>query len=248
MSTSKSTSLVFIAGLGHSGSTIFDLLLGAQPGITGLGEVDVFLNEKKNDWHLERYDKYNCTCNSIPSECDVWGDFQNILYHRNNLEYGEIYRELVRIAVEKTNSDIIVDSSKNIQALKKVYRSLDQIGISKNRFYVIHLVKDIRSYAASAVRGGRSSGILRSFNEWRQSNQVFENFLKKENIQTICVGYDELSLSTKYLMEQICSFVSEGRIDHISLDLKKNGISYYQWEQHAVVSGRQYLLRFQMVQ
>lgn len=58
MANRKSASLVFIAGLGHSGSTLFDLLLGALSGITGLGEIDVFLNSGKNDWYVERFDKY----------------------------------------------------------------------------------------------------------------------------------------------------------------------------------------------
>lgn len=219
MDNKKTASLVFIAGLGHSGSTIFDLLMGAQPGVTGLGEMDVFINKERRDWYLKKFDKYPCTCERTPSKCMVWGDVKPFLEAAENEAYGEIYKKIFELALAKTGSDIIVDSSKNINALASVYSSLDQIGIPRDRFYVIHLVKDVRSFAASEIRAERSSSVIKSFRTWKKSNKRFENYLLANNIQTLHVGYDELVLSTKYLMEKVMEFIFDGPTEEVFLEL-----------------------------
>ena len=73
--------LLLIRGLGHSGTTILDLALGAHPQITGLGEA-VRLLEKPaaKDSHRGpaqlrgalRYQR-QCTCGLVADACPVWG-------------------------------------------------------------------------------------------------------------------------------------------------------------------------------
>lgn len=221
MKKSNSVSLVFIAGIGHSGSTIFDLLLGAQPGVTGLGEVDVFINSEKKDWYLERFDKYPCTCERTPSECKVWGKIKPFLDKAKDKSYGEIYRKIFETALNNTETNIIVDSSKNLNALTSVHRSLEEIGISPDQFFVILLAKDVRSFATSAIRAGRSSSVLKSFRHWKKANLRFYKYLTENNIKTLHIGYDELTLSTKYLMEKVMLFISDGVKKNIALDVSK---------------------------
>ena len=73
--------LLLIRGLGHSGTTILDLALGAHPQLVGLGEAARILErpaagdehrgpaQLRGDLRFER----RCTCGAVAAECPVWG-------------------------------------------------------------------------------------------------------------------------------------------------------------------------------
>lgn len=223
MMDSKNLSLLFIAGIGHSGSTAFDLLLGAQPGITGMGEIDVFLNPESRQTFIGRFDKYPCTCGEEPSDCPVWSGFKERLIDAGPASYGELYGELIERTVKHTGAKVMVDSSKNIYALKSVYRSLSEMGISREQFYVIHLTKDLRNYTASSVvNSNRSSSLLKNFRDWVSKNREIEDFIVSEGIQCLNVGYDELMLSTSHVMREVLEFLGL-KSDQMVLDMGKSG-------------------------
>lgn len=219
MKSNKKLKLVFIAGLGHSGSTLFDLLLGAQHNTMGLGEIDVYINKEKRDWFLQRYDKYPCTCKLAPSQCSVWGNFKDYIEKNFDKSYARIYRQLIEIVLEKTESNIIVDSSKNIHALQRVFQSLPEIGLSKSQFLVIHLVKDIRSFTTSSLQTSRSQSVIRTAKNWMKANKRIEQYVKNHNIKALNIGYDELTLSTEYIMKRVYDFISDQHNCGVSLDL-----------------------------
>lgn len=223
MINNKNLSLVFIAGIGHSGSTAFDLLLGAQPGITGMGEIDVFLNPESRQTFIGRFDKYPCTCGEEPSNCPVWSGFKERLIDAGQASYGELYGELIERTVKHTGANVMVDSSKNIYALKSVYNSLSEMGISRDQFYVIHLTKDLRNYTASSVvNSNRSSSLLKNLRDWFIKNREIEDFIVSEGIQYLNVGYDELMLSTSHVMKEVLEFLA-GETDQMVLDMGKSG-------------------------
>lgn len=207
MSLNSESKLIFIAGLGHSGSTLFDLLLGAQPGITGLGEMDVFLNQEKKNTHIKRFDKYPCTCGKEPKDCPVWGGLKSTFKKGDDESYGSLYRVILLKASESTGSNVFVDSSKNIFALRSVLNSLEEIGIKRENFFVIHLTKDVRSYSISTQKNSRKKrrtvGIFRN---WVRKNRKLEEFLRKNKIQTIKIGYEELTLSTSLVLKKVMDF------------------------------------------
>ena len=73
--------LLLIRGLGHSGSTILDLALGAHPSIVGLGEaVRVLEQPRLGEAHKGphqlrgalRFER-RCTCGALAGKCPVWG-------------------------------------------------------------------------------------------------------------------------------------------------------------------------------
>ena len=56
--------VIYIASVGYSGSTLLDMMLGANDGITALGEVYLLADYSKgNAW---------CTCGETVSECGFW--------------------------------------------------------------------------------------------------------------------------------------------------------------------------------
>ena len=69
--------LLLIRGLGHSGSTILDLALGAHPQVVGLGEaVRVLSRPMADEVHKGpqqlRFER-RCTCGAVAADCHVWG-------------------------------------------------------------------------------------------------------------------------------------------------------------------------------
>lgn len=204
----KNPKLVFIAGLGHSGSTMTDLLLGAQEKFTGLGEIHVLLNKKTREKFLKKYDKYPCTCGKAPSKCKIWGSVKKQI--KDNHSYSEVYRSLLDQVEKKMESRVIVDSSKNYNALEKIYHSLPALGIEKSNFYVLHLTKDIRGYAVSSLKNKASDrSTLYYFYDWYRVNRKIDIFLQKESIKFMRVGYEELALSTLTIGKKILTFLEE---------------------------------------
>lgn len=218
------SSLVYIAGLGHSGSTLLDLLLSSQPGITGLGEIDVLINPQKRETYLKKFQKYPCTCGKLPAECPVWSTFREVLHNGEVRSFDQAYRKVLEITRNVTGAQMISDSSKRLTTLKKVYHSLDEIGIERDQFRVIHLVKDVRNFTASMLRDKKMTFTIRqAFRHWKTSNREIDTYLNTHQIPHITVGYEELALSTEFTMNRIAGFLGLNP-DRIVIQLNgKNG-------------------------
>lgn len=200
--------LIYIAGLGHSGSTLLDLLLSSQSGITGLGEADVLIHPRKRNTYLKKFQKNSCSCGRLLAECPVWSSFRDYLMRHPDHSFETLYRELIRITQQVSGSNIISDSSKRLDTLKKIYTSLEEIGIDKNRFRVIHLVKDVRNFTASMLRDKKMKyNVRQAFRHWKIKNQRFEKHLNQHQINHITIGYEELALSTSFVLKKIAEFV-----------------------------------------
>jgi len=224
MSTLKKPfSLVFIAGLGHSGSTLLSLLLGSQKDFSSLGEVNILIEKSRRNKYLKKYDKRPCSCGKLPTYCDVWGSFKKYLTEDTKLSYNELYAKLLEIHQQKSGGSTIIDASKNFNHLKKIVSGLDEVGISKSQFYVIHLTKDVRNYTYSMLRRGESESIINTFKHfrnWTKRNRKVEQYLKENEIQTLNIGYEELALSTDLVFKKLFDFLGykpvEGKISVIS--------------------------------
>ena len=79
--SSKRLKLLLIRGLGHSGTTMLDLALGAHPQIIGLGEAArILATPQAGDEHRgpsqlrgsHRFER-RCTCGAVAADCPVWG-------------------------------------------------------------------------------------------------------------------------------------------------------------------------------
>lgn len=165
-------SVVFIAGMGRSGSTVLGRALGEIPRWWSLGEV-VHL------WTRGVAENERCACGERFHECPIWTaigneayggwnnlDLEHILdlqrsvdrdrhmitnlspYHREQYrlrfeEYGDILLRLYRAARLVTDSDVLVDSSKHVSTAI-VLRNITEIDLR-----VIHLIRDSRGVAYS---------------------------------------------------------------------------------------------------
>ena len=125
--------LLFIASLPHSGSTLLDLLLGAHSRIESLGEISTlerYAEAPVNAAPLGR--RQQCTCGAMNIwQCDYWSSVDRTL--RELVDVGlrdldvaspnfaefTLSNTLLFEAISRiTNKKIIVDSSKSIRRLQ----------------------------------------------------------------------------------------------------------------------------------
>lgn len=77
--------VVYIAGNGHSGSTLLDIILGNGKDCFSVGELSFIVRNGL----LEEY----CSCNSKISDCDFWDQVFEIWSNNRTLSFDE-YRKL----------------------------------------------------------------------------------------------------------------------------------------------------------
>jgi hypothetical protein len=161
--------VLFLGGLGRSGTTLVERLLGELPGVRALGEI-VHL------WQRDIRDDERCGCGAKFSACSFWkrvgdaafGGWRNVDVDRVHAlrdtvertrhiprlaaaqqaddpvrEYAGYYARVYAAAAEVAGARVVVDSSKH-SALAHVLRWADDVDLR-----VVHVVRDARGVAYS---------------------------------------------------------------------------------------------------
>ena len=171
MSQDNTNKVLFIAGLGRSGSTLLDMLLGQIDGFCSTGELRFI-------WDRGFGQNQLCGCGKPFKECDFWmnvvreafGGFENVNHERlaalrdstkrriiakwpsfkasseilaSYEEYFNAYRKLYWAIRKVSGCEIIVDSSKDV-AHGYILATIPEIDL-----FTIHLVRDSRAVAYS---------------------------------------------------------------------------------------------------
>jgi hypothetical protein len=170
--------VVYIASVGHSGSTLLAMLLGAHSKIFGIGELSEFKSVNR------------CSCKKLIKYCSVWKTlfpiFPKIGFRRNKLcsdkktfkYYAKVYARIM----ETVDCDVIVDSSKDVDSLKLLLKNdFDVLGV--------HLVRDGRGVLNSWIKKG--GGVETSTRKWCRINEEL-NALRRLDNRIILVRYEDL--------------------------------------------------------
>lgn len=183
--------IIYIAGVGHSGSTILDMSLSCAENVIGLGEVKTLLDAKTIESHLKSY----CSCGKPASDCEFWKDFKD--EYNGSLSINENYDGLIHLFNKKFGEQVaILDSSKNS------YSYLSYLD-KKHDLKVILLTRDFRSWIYSRRKTANTNMLKNAFH-WIALNIKIRKDLKKMGIKPIVVGYEELALYPEHILKLLC--------------------------------------------
>jgi hypothetical protein len=228
--------VIFIAGCGHSGSTVLGLMLGNHPLFVGVGEVYNLFNPKlkEQNW-LERSKEVMCSCGRLGGECEFWGPSLERLreVEQQGSKPHASYKSFLEVFYRHFGAEYTpVDISKTDDALKALLRQ-KEITVK-----IIFLIRDIRSWTVSRREIRRRAGELNPidlikkyglkawkaylvgtpayyFWEWYYLNRRTQKFLRDSNLEYIQVGYEELTLYPEFVMPKICDFLHIDFMEHL---------------------------------
>ena len=209
--------LLLIRGLGHSGTTILDLALGAHPQMVGLGEAARILArpapsdahrgpaQLRGDLRFER----RCTCGEVAADCPVWGPVLAWLPEHDDCSLAVKMKRLIAAlerahVLESSSTSWVIDSYQGDLSLPFEQESDLEIR-------VIHLTRDLRSWIHSRARSGRERGRwlpgLKPMLRWCWMNARHERLLQRCPHPVLRLGYEQLALDPEASLRRICTWL-----------------------------------------
>ena len=216
-------SLIFIAGLEHSGSTLLDLILGGHPQVVGLGELYQLL--RPGSPHLAHSGDIFCSCGETMAACPFWGATLEQLRAHEHHPLPERYRLVINAARAYFGDDrLFVDASKNLAALQTVQALTDL------QPRVILLLRDVRGWTVSMQDERRRQHLFNLADLWRSNplrlpqhlltrtafwyflrwyrgNRKLHTSLEASKLSWMRLGYEELCLYPEYISGLLTTFL-----------------------------------------
>lgn len=266
MKRENRSQIIYIAGCSHSGTTLLDLLLSTHPGVCGLGEARMLVEDARRPEYTSNADERICSCGHAINQCPLWSRFLDRVKETPDADFGDRYATLIDLFRSVVGPDVVVsDSSKYIGPLRRLIAALrdgDLVDIDLDDLLVVHLVKDARAYATSMKYRHDLApwSLAKRFYKWYAANQKISAFLDDENIASVQITYEQLCFHPDAVLGQI--FDASGLVPseqtgelraakaHVGLgnpmrthDQKSQGIVYdSRWFHEPIVQGLYYLL------
>lgn len=202
--------MIVVACLGHSGSTLLDLVLGKHPRIVGLGEV--FAGMAVLSRPPKRSADLQCTCGSPPEQCRLWGPVSARLRDGTERSREEKYTVVLDAFAQTFGSDKIpVDISKNADDRLRSIKTI-RLASPQTKIHVIHLLKDVRPYVISRMDEARRKKLRRQpvlihFWRWYRENRAMHRLLAAEGLPILQLGYEELCFQPGETVARITDFL-----------------------------------------
>jgi len=190
--------LIYIVGMGRSGSTLLDLLLDAHSNVRSLGGVR----------RLSRaINTARCPCGIEPMrQCDFWHDVDAELHQllgfgldglhlnaRNPATFQHHNTALFSAAARVANTDCIVDSSKSVSRLRRLLHTTD-LDIRP-----VHIERDPRGYSYSQQKR-KAERLAPAFSYVGRSLRAYR--LLRHRYHAV-VDYDDLAQRTEDLLHAL---------------------------------------------
>ncbi|WP_338244234.1 hypothetical protein [Aurantiacibacter hainanensis] len=216
--------LVYIAGAGHSGSTLLEMFVSGAPAHVGLGEVFQLV-----DWRnpiIDNLDGHRCSCGEPVAQCPYWSPVIAALRDIPRDDEAVRYRAIGDGFRQHFGDDaVMLDSSKTAEGLGAAVAS-EAFDIR-----VLHLARDVRSWLVSQqksyVRNGvatwsanrRRDGFVKGTakfvarmplvdaRRWQSANSAVERIVAETALPSLPVSYERLCFDTDAVRREIESFL-----------------------------------------
>jgi hypothetical protein len=197
--------ICFIAGAGHSGSTLLGLILGSNLECFYAGEANKikFLGTSLGD-------EENRFCKICGKNCPIW----------TNLKFSDetnIYEYLSA----KTNKPLIIDSTKKTSWIEQ---RIDQMSKTSSKIFLIYLIRDGRAVVNSRIRKYPNMEASQLIKDWieqiKATNNLFEHFTGDK----IKIHYERLAEEPEKIVKKLSNF--------LGISYNENMLRYYEFEHH----------------
>lgn len=203
--------VLLIRGLGHSGTTLMDLLLSSCQNYIGTGESIRVLRGPSMDESkgpaVIRTEKQNdmfCTCGKICVECPIWSPVLKYLKINDHLPISEKVDFFHSTLAKKFGNEIVwVDSSQSEVS--------EEVLLYLNRHYdlkIILLTRDIRSWSYSQRRKNGGS-LTKHMLKWSRSMSRMERSLKHMEVSVLKIGYEEVAFRHMEVVNIVTDWVNK---------------------------------------
>lgn len=207
----------FIAGTGHSGSTLLGFILGSHSHSFYCGEAAKtrFLGDEGKKLAKR-------VCKLCGTNCPIWGDFSID-------KTVDLYEQVAA----KVHRSIIIDSAKNVDWIEDQLFALKQTTAQP---FLIFLQRDGRAVINSRIRKYPNKDIRELINDWRNqirsTNTLFETFPHKK----LKLHYEDLATAPAAVLLKLCNF--------LDVEYQPQMLNYAEHEHHVLGgnNGTQFLV------
>ena len=234
--------VVFIMGMGRSGSTLLDLTIGSHPDAFSLGEISHLpgiIEKGKKNWTPEGSTFWQDRFTETELKRFASGISGKRFHKYVPLRVERSVRELLgndelfnpyTLLFSKTKQPILVDSSKQISWIsnKLNAREFKQGLIDA---YLLHNIRDGRAVVNSYLRAnprhtieGLSQRWVKQFNN---NKKFYEGFPDERKL---LVRYEELASRPQTVLESICQL--------LEIEFTPEMIEYWKHDHHHIVGSR----------
>ncbi|MFB0611099.1 sulfotransferase [Aurantiacibacter poecillastricola] len=216
--------LVYIAGAGHSGSTLLEMFVSGAPAHVGLGEIFQLVDRRNS--RIERVNEELCSCGEIIEQCPYWSPILATLNNIPREDEAARYTALADGFAQRFGPEaVMLDSSKTPEGLAAA------IGCGAFDIRVLHLARDVRSWLvsqrksyarngvatwrANTARDGIFKGTVRHIlrtpladaRRWQKVNRAVEELVATHALPSLPVSYERLCFDTDAMRREIEDFL-----------------------------------------
>lgn len=238
--------IIYVVGLGRSGSTIIGAIFGSAPEVVNVGELTLFNKHKNLDCKVFKFEKNICTCGKEANECPFWSKVESKLnkgltifsrisfinrlkiylkillpfYHFSKVNNKVDDYFLMKVILEEAKKQ---DSSVNyiLDSSKSLERLIYLMRHPCFDINVLFLTRDGRGYVNSRLRkktvNKRFWGSMRS---WIVRNSLIVRYLKKEKIPYYHLSYDKFCMQPDKHIKNLNQFFGVNIHDNYIWGLK----------------------------
>ena len=203
--------VVFIAGTGHCGSTLLDLILSSHPHAFGLGEMTTLVNEPQ---YLSG-ERPICDINGFNDT--FWTD-ERVEYLRKHLQIKSRFKRILAMFTghtsrrnhlfdylfQESGASVLIDSSKNVGWISDRVREIDGLTIKP---LLIYMTRDGRAVINSHYQKYPDRGLEAATNDWLSRIEAFKQLYADFKGAKSIVSYEEFTDRPKSIIKQLCTLV-----------------------------------------
>jgi hypothetical protein len=203
--------IIYIAGCGHSGSTVLQMLLTTTGKAVGLGEIWNIVDE-----NADRSRRRLCSCGARAPDCVFWAPvIERMASLGSAASRAERYRCVLDQVEALFGPDVaVVDSSKKARHLTALVAEVPGVDLA-----VLHNIRDVRPYTISTLNLYERKGYRRVlpetlFYHWYQVNRALQRTAGQVlGRPPVHVMHESLCLATDMVARRLAEALGDQYID-----------------------------------